>query len=673
MKEPQWIKNTIRIFGVDGRDQIAAYCREKWGGEVLHVLETADNACKNIFLFDFQWDMERTWKPIHFEGDIDWGLIPWGDREFLWQFNRHRFLPCLAQAYQMTGKERYARNYVRLMLDWINRVEEGDNIDLGPWRTLETGIRAEMWLTSLPLVADSPEVDEAFLEKVGQCLKKHQKRLLDNFQLHKYISNWGVLESSGLLLLSLVIPHSQSALETAVERLEDAVSVQVLEDGTQWEQSPMYHNEVYHCFLTAYWYGRRAGIEMPGAVHEAVQKMAYVNYKWKKPDHTQFAQGDSDASDLRDQITAGAYVLKDGVLKSGGYEILDYDSAWRFGWTACQEYAELKAEMPDFVSVQLPFSGNYYFRSDWSDKADLLHFHCGETGGGHGHADKLHVDLVIRGEDVLVDSGRYTYVDGPERFWFKESSGHNVILADGKGFAECETSWIYKNLCTCMKQQYYDGRTGAFVEGSHLGYWDRGIVANRKVIWIRPDVYVIIDGLLAHGIHTYENVLHFDGRGKAELWKNESGCEGIRFTGKDMEAYVQFADPARSELFDTEQSSYYNEKHPNQTYSRKLEADGFCREIMVVNGGGKGQVMPAVINQIPLYSEVNGTNLPYQRAEGLRIVLGEREYVLFLCHQEVMTPTDILRWENCLGHGKAVLFDRSREKEKFITGEVLAW
>lgn len=435
----------------------------------------------------------------------------------------------------------------------------------------------------------------------------------------------------------------------------------------------MYHNEVYHCFLTAYWYGQRAGVKMPDAVREAVRKMAYVNYKWKKPDHTQFAQGDSDATDLRDQITAGAYVLDDGVLKSGGYQILDYDSAWRFGWKACQDYASMEACRSDFVSVQLPFGGNYYFRSGWDEKASLLHFHCGETGGGHGHADKLHVDLVIRGEDVLVDSGRYTYVDGADRFRFKEAGGHNVVLADGKGFAECETSWIYKNLCTCLKQQYHDGRLGAFVEGSHLGYWDKDILVNRKVIWIRPDIYVIVDRMLAHGAHTYESLLHFDGRGSAELWNGQDGWEGVHFTGKDMEAYVQFADRAEAELIDTEQSSYYNEKHPNRTYIRTLKAEGTCRDFIVINGGEKGKTKPVSVEKIPLYSEVNGTYLPREQAEGLRITAGDREYVLFLCHREVMTPTDILSWENCLGHGKAVLFDRSGEKEKVITGEILAW
>lgn len=672
MRQLEWLKNINQIFGTDDAARVAGYCLKNWKEDAEHVLRTADDACENTFLFDYRWDMERTWEPVHFDGEIDWSLIPKGDPEFLWQFNRHRFLPCLAQAYQMTGEERYAGNYVRLLTDWIDRAEPGADIDQGPWRTLETGIRAEVWLSSLPLILESGAAEDGFLDKVEACIRKHQKRLYENFQPHKYISNWGVLEACGLLLFSLVLPDSERELQAAVKRLEDTARMQVLADGMQWEQSPMYHNEVYHCFLTAYYYGERAGVKMPEAVKDAVRRMAYADYKWKKPDHTQFTQGDSDASDLRDQITAGAYLLRDGVLKSGGYETLDYENAWKFGWEACQEYAALRAKAPDFVSAELPFGGNYYFRSGWEETADLLHFHCGETGGGHGHADKLHVDLVIRGEDVLVDSGRYTYVDGEERFRLKESPAHNTFRVDGEGFSQCESSWKYKKLCTCLKQQYYDGRSGAFVEGGHLGYWDKGVLVNRKVIWIRPDVYVIIDAMQAQGSHTYENILHFDGAGKAELREIGKGG-GVYFAGRDMEAWLQFTDPAEEMLLDSEQSSYYNEKHPNQTYIRKTKAEGSYREITVINGGKKGETVPVNVEKIPLYSMFRSEYLPAGLAEGLRITAGEKEYVLFLCHQEAMTPTDILKWENCVGHGKAVLFDRSAEKDETIIGEILAW
>lgn len=678
MKEKEWIRKIKKIFGADDPRRIAAYCQENWAPDVQHVIRTADDACENTFLFDFRWDMERTWKPVHFEREIDWSLIPSGDREFLWQFNRHRFFPCLAQAYWLTGKEKYAWHYVRLMSDWIRRAEPGENADLGPWRTLETGIRAESWLCSIPLIMETPAFDDEFADMVEACLRKHQKRLADHFQPHKYISNWGVLEACGLLLLSLVLPDSETEIRTALKRLEDAVHVQVLGDGMQWEQSPMYHNEVCHCLLTAYWYGGRAGLVMPDAVADAVRRMALVNYKWKKPDHTQFAQGDSDATDLRDQITAGAYVLKDGMLKTGGYDRLDYDSIWRFGMAAADVYRELRPEAPDFVSAALPVGGNYYLRSGWSEKDSLLHFRCGETGGGHGHADKLHVDLVIRGEDVLVDSGRYTYVDGPDRYRLKEAAAHNTVLVDGRGFSSCETSWIYRELCTCVKQPFYDGVLGAFAEGAHLGYWEEDVIVNRKVIWLRPEIYLIIDEFLSHGSHTYEQLFHFDGAGKAELYCDGAGS-GMRvhFTGREMEAWMQFVscedDEAEGQFKETVQSGFYNEIHANRTFVRKSTGHGPCCAVTVINGGEKGETYPAEVRKIPLYSNVNDWILAGDEADGLQIICGGREYVLFLCRREIMKTTDIFSWKNCLGCGRAVVFDRTEEKEAMITGEVFSW
>ncbi len=672
----EWIRNLQEIFGADEPELISAYCRQYWQEDTEHVIRTADDACENTFLFDFTWDMERTWEPIHFEGEIDWSIIPKGDREFLWQFNRHRFLPCLAQAYCLTGEERYAQNYVRLLRDWIHRADAGvkESLDVGPWRMLETGIRAEMWLSSLPLILNSPAVTEDFLAEVEECMRRHQQRLLSEFPPYKYISNWGVIEACGLFLFSLALPGSEEAAQEALKRLSQSTQVQVLPDGMQWEQSPMYHNEVYHCYLNTIYYGRRAGLFIPSEIEDAARRMAYVDYKWKKPDHTQFTQGDSDASDLRNQITEGAYLFRDGMLKSGGFERPDYDSAWKFGWKGCEEYGKIRPEEPDFVSAELPFGGNYYLRSGWGEKENLLHFHCGETGGGHGHADKLHVDLVIHGEDVLVDSGRYTYMDVPKRYELKEAAAHNTVLVDGKGFSDCVSSWEYKNLCTCLKQQYYEGKSGSFVEGTHLGYLDRGVLTNRKVIWIHPDIYVLIDAFYTEGSHTYESCLHFDGSGEAELYTGKNGFPCVHFTGREMETYIQSVEKVEAySLEETEQSSYYNEKHPNLTYRGRWSADGFTRRITVINGGEKGKTAPALVKSVKLNSHVRTSEVDPKDSEGVQIICGDREYVLFLCHREIMTPTDILRWENCVGHGKAVLFDRTEEKNRIITGEILAW
>lgn len=673
MAKKEFFDRIRDVFGVEDPEGVGLYCAENWPEETSHVFRTAQDACENRFLFDFPWDMERTWESAVFEEEIDWSMIPSGDREFLWQFNRHRFLLCLGQAYLMGGEEKYAFHYVRLLRDWIERAREGENIDLGPWRTLETGLRAEVWLRSLCMVEKSGMLTDGLICQAEECLKKHALRLAGHFSPHKYISNWGVLESCGFLLLSIALEQTDSRSgqwrETALKRLVHAARIQVLEDGSQWEQSPMYHNEVYQCFRSALYYGERAGIAMPGEIRSAVKKMAYVDGIWKKPDHTQFAQGDSDASDLRDQITAGAWVLRDPVLKYWGYDHLDYESAWQFGAAACREYGRMEAAEPEFVSAQLPFGGNYYFRSSWKENANLLHFHCGDTGGGHGHADKLHVDLVLWGEDVLVDAGRATYVDGKVRFELKEPGAHNVVLVDGKPFSRCETSWIYRNLCSCIKQQFFEGKTGAFVEGSHLGYLEDGVLVNRQVIWVKPDIFVLVDHFYATGRHTYESLFHFGRQGS--IVRED---RGVRFTGENVEAWVQCAaGEGEEQICGTRQSLHYNEIGENQTLAVRCEAEGNFRRVTVINGGQKGAAAKAAVDKFPVRSVVHDQEVTADQAEAFGICLDDKEYLLLLCHRESMTPTDILQCGNCMGYGKAVLFDRTQEKLEPLSGETLAW
>ena len=55
---------------------------------------------------------------------------------------------------------------------------------------------------------------------------------------------------------------------------------------------------------------------------------------------------------------------------------------------------------------------------------------CGPTGGGHGHADRLH--LTVYGDDVLwlADPGTGSYVT-PDLAWYRSTLGHNAPRVDG--------------------------------------------------------------------------------------------------------------------------------------------------------------------------------------------------------------------------------------------------
>lgn len=662
-----------RRFSLREPARIARYCRTFWPEETEHVLRVADEVCRKYFVFDFPWDMERTYEPVSFDGLIDWCVNPHGDREFTWQFNRHRFFIALGQAYQMTGDERYAKAYVELMSDWIDRVHLSPEPAIDPWRALETGIRGETWTKSILYFEKSPWVDDGLISTFCQSMREHGRRLMGSFSDDKYISNWGVMESVGLLLIGLILPISSETerfVSTALSRMELTAKLQVMGDGTHWEQSPMYHNEVFHSYLTAIHFAGLAGIEMPQAIAGAAEKMAQVNLKWKKPNHCQFIQGDSDSTDLRSQLTAGAWIFRSPALKFGGYERLDYESAWNFGFPACEEYERMPVMPPEFTSVALADSGNYYLRSSWSENGNLLHFHCGDMGAAHGHADKLHFDLVMGGEDALVDSGRYTYVEGEDRFEFKGADAHNIALVDKEFFTVCETSWICGKLCTAVKQPFLPGKTAELVQGGHLGYIHKGMYTNRKIVWIRPDIYVIADAFYGGGSHEYEIYFHWSRTGNFAL-ENSFGV----FRGEKNEVFLRVLDTdVEMRVKATRQSDHYNLAQPNQTLVCRKTGDGFTSLITVINGGPAGAAQPLTITRVPAFSVIRGTEFERQQVEALKIVSGEREYILVICHQEVFSPADMVRVENCLGYGSVILFDKSgKGGEAILTGEVLAW
>ena len=154
------------------------------------------------------------------------------------------------------------------------------------------------------------------------------------------------------------------------------------------------------------------------------------------------------------------------------------------------EYSRMECRKPDFVSAALEDSGNYYIRSSWNEDGDLLHFHCGTMGAGHGHSDKLHVDLILGGEDILTDSGRYTYVMDRGRFEFKDPDAHNTVTVDGEFFTQCKDSWECSKLSQPVKQQYKQKNGYSLVQGGNLGYMHKGVFVNRKVISLKDGLFV---------------------------------------------------------------------------------------------------------------------------------------------------------------------------------------
>lgn len=646
---------------------IGSWALKSWPLESAHIIETANKLCRNTFLFDLPWDMEQTHVPVTFENDVDWEYMPGNDPEFIYQMNRHRYFICLGQAYHMTGDEKYADCFVRLLLDWIRNAPLTHEAAASTWRTLEAGIRGNCWTKAMRYFQGSPSITKEVMAAYTDSLKEHGKYLLDSFTPFKITSNWGVIESQGLYMIGKDLGNHDYCKE-ALRRLKLEAVSQILPDGVQWEQSPMYHNEVLSCYLDILWEMEKAeeapGEEMGDAAGEikdaaeiadTVEKMAMADLAWQKPDYTQPQSGDSDDTDMRDIMTHASYLLykagrekNAGLIKSGAFEQMDYEGGWEFGMKGVAEYARIGTERSEQHLYSLEESGHDILRSGCGPLSDYLHFSNGPLGGGHGHEDRLHLDLCWNGENVLTDAGRYNYVFGEDRVWFKSAGAHNTILADDESSIEFLDSWGTGAVLEGIRINPKERNGYTLLEGGHMGYFQRGknIYMNRKILVLEEGLIFLIDTALSSEEHAYQRYFHFGEDGRAEREDTV-----FRYTGRKSAGRIWFDGKSCVKKIESRLSKHYNEYKSNECLRAETSGKG-----MTVMGAvfSKGEETLQVL-ECRVEAPIPQKQLNIEQAEGWRIQKGTRSYNVIMRKQDIGGDVVLLKSGPCMGNGRLLV------------------
>lgn len=524
-------------------EAVVTYCDENYKEDFKEIIDTAEEVKNNTFTFRFTWDMERTNKPFTFEKEIQWDRIPFEDEEWVFMLNRHRYWIALGQAYALTKDDCYAETFFKQLEHWIDNNPLKEENYKSTWRTIEAGIRCENWVKAFMYFKSSKSLNPALLSKFIISLNDHGNYIYESYDNFRRLSNWGVLESHGLFILSIFLPElltSDKYRSQSLHRLKEQINLQVMRDGMHWEQSPMYQNEVLHCYLDTIILAEKNHIALHKEILDKTKALAYADLYMSKPNHHQPMQSDSDDTDLRDMLTKAAYIFQDGILKFGAYGFIDFESLWDLGIEAIESYEKIKAMEPKHSSYAFEDSGNYYMRSGWKEEDNYMYFHCGTLGSGHGHADLLHFDIHAKGESILIDPGRYTYIEGNEiRNYLKSCKAHNTTLVDNIDFTTIEGSWKVSKAAWPMKQSFISHEEYNYVEGGHLGYIElpQGVFVNRKIIFVKPNYWVIVDEFYGNGKHNYTQYFHFD-KGSLSLKKDYTEFQGNKarlklFTVKD--------------------------------------------------------------------------------------------------------------------------------------------
>lgn len=609
---------------------------------VQSAIARADEICVHNFIFTDHWEMERTSQPVVFDGKVDWQTAPAGDPEWVYALNRHTIFLNLAKAWRYTQSQKYLDAFIGLCGDWLKRVPHTKETETTAWRALEAGIRPEYWLRALELFGEA--VPAELCRRMDESLQEHGIYLAKTYGAFHALSNWGAIQDHGLFLIGTRL-HRPEWQQLALERLAKNLHCAVLPDGVHWEQSPMYHCEVFHAAADTLLVARRCGVPVPPELEQKVHALCTALSFWVAPNRHILPQSDSDDIDAGDLLALGALLFDDAALAAAAQGPICEETLWDFGVQGIARLNEMPAARPDYPSAAMAASGNPVLRTGWKETDTYLHMHTGPIGGGHGHADLLHLDVWHGGEAVLTDAGRYTYVDGEMRQRLKSPAAHNTLRLDGRDFTQYIDTWGWQSHAQPLPQAHCFTPQADFVSGGHLGYLAQGVVVTRRVVLLRPDLVVGVDTLCMadDSAHTAEQYFHF-GSGTLTVedssarWQGENTCAELRWFGGEATGY------------DAPLSTVYNTLTQAPALCLTTQTHGTTALPFVLSLGGSCKA------EFLSVTTAYGQELSADTAQALHIVRKGREYTLIFVHKSGPHDVALLCAGGHTGRGNVILF-----------------
>lgn len=634
--------------------QDLGYIKKEYPAAVKNTISKADLVLNKNFIFRDDWDMEKTNIPYQFNGEIDWTAMPNGDEEWCYMLNRHKYWIDLGRAYYLTGNEKYAKAFVEQATHWIDNNPLEDRLKKLSWRRIEAGIRCENWIKAFEYVKNSKNVTAVFLSKFMYSLYQHGEYINGSFSGFSQTSNWGVLEFQGLYTLSNFFSEFKIAPKwqaDATANLETCINLQVLDDGSQWEQSPMYHNEVFHCYMNVNLIAQRKNEVLPQAIVQKTKDMAYANVKWQKPNFHQPLLGDSDDTDLRGLLTLSAYLFNDSVLKSRAFKGLDYESFFLLGSSNIDKYRNIQAKEPDFTSIYQQSSGDFFMRSSWKEDATYTGFHLKKLGCGHGHDNLLHFTIFANNQDYLIDSGRYSYVDNEWRKFFKSNISHNTLGVDNLPNSIYKDSWINETEARSQGNFTTTNTVFDYGEAENTAYkrLEDPVSIKRRMLYLKPNIWILFDSFSANGSHTYSQYFNFPDK-NIEI---KSGGLSTRLSKDNLR--IQPLKDVTIKLVDSWWSSEYNLKKENSRAELSKEATGFTSFISVLYFPEQTKLH---YEKIAVYSRSDVLLLDSE-VEAVKFTFENKQYTLVVVHNSPVPAANFYKVDNLLVRGEVVLIERS--------------
>jgi len=516
------IRRAVNRGNMDlAKKELAKYYRNRTG--IYHYIDGRNPAKTvsnpNRFLRSARDLVNRT-------GAFDASL--WTNDSFDWERAEMRrkermyFFESYGYAAAVEDGNEIATALTNLIRSFANQFHAPSERKGGMWATMNIGIRMRTgWPAAFLSLLQSPAfTDEElvlFLKSTWDQTDFLSRNLSDT-------SNWLTFELAGLYTSGVVYPEFKDAenwrkiaCETALNDLDRGW----LPDGMTIELSPGY-GRFFSNYFIIYDLAKHVGrLDEFGfdRFPQATEPLYEVYLKIMTPDRLAPTTNDNGETKVAD-------ILGEAL------EYFPERDDFRWAVTDGAEGTE-----PAFDSILLPYAGFAAMRSGWGRRDHLLYFDFGHVGYRHAHQDGLNLILWSHGRQILFDPGliNYDHAD-PMVNYAMDTFSHNTVLVDNR---PQRRNW-YRNPHPARMpyeevpgyrwestDEYdfvagiYDGAYGLPGPSNAYPYltdsnfrqgWSHPAKHHRRVLFWKPDVFIISDTLIALDgeAHEYDVRWHLD-------------------------------------------------------------------------------------------------------------------------------------------------------------------
>jgi hypothetical protein len=443
-----------------------------------------------------------------------------GDSKVIWELNRHQWLVALGQAYRLTGDERYAAHFARSIDSWLRANPPGVGIN---WSSsLELALRLIAWCWALLLFRDSravgPRLFGAMLGAVRAQATHVERYLSYYFSPNTHLTG----EALGLFYVGVLFPELKGAGRWRAlgrQLLIEESRRQILGDGVHVERATCYQRYTVEIYAHFALLAARNGVAVPPEVGQRLERLLEFLLAVRAPDGALPQIGDADGgwllplarrspADVRGifAIAAVLFARGDFAWAAGG---VTPEVVWLLGAGGVEAFDALDPIPPADPPSRVFAEGGYaIMRDDWSPRAQQMVVDIGPLGcqasAGHGHADLLSVQCAAFGEPYLVDSGTYAYTPEPGwRDFFRSTAAHSTVTVDGLGQAAPRGPFAWHARPRANLRRWRAGGELELVDAEHDAYGGLAdpVIHRRRVLWIKPRYWIVVDDLLGGGAH----------------------------------------------------------------------------------------------------------------------------------------------------------------------------